>query len=70
MPAKSQSQQRLMAAAEHGSNFPKAKALRASMTMSELGDYARGPMKGKPERVKSFNPAKNLGKYHHKPKGR
>ena len=36
MPAKSQSQQRLMAAAEHGANFPKAKALRASMTMSEL----------------------------------
>ena len=29
MPAKSKAQQRLMAAAEHGATFPKAKAVRA-----------------------------------------
>lgn len=71
MPARSKSQQRLMAAAEHGATFPKAKELRASMSMSELGDFARGSMKGKPEHVKAKSqyPHSNLGKWLHKPRG-
>lgn len=40
MPAKSASQRRLMAAAEHGATFPKAKALRQSMTHQQLHDFA------------------------------
>jgi len=50
-PALSKSQQRLMMAAEHGATFPKAKALRKSMTKRQLHDYAAGSMHGKPERV-------------------
>lgn len=50
MPAKSRSQQRLMQAAEHGATFPKAKALRSSMTHQQLHDFASGSEKGKPER--------------------
>lgn len=52
MPAKSKAQQRLMAAAEHGATFPKAKALRQSMTHDQLHDFAWGSTKGKPEHVK------------------
>lgn len=51
MPAKSRSQQRLMQAAEHGAMFPKATALRASMTQQQLHDFAAGSEKGKPQRV-------------------
>ena len=51
MPAKSKAQQRLMAAAAHGAEFAKAKALRKSMSMSTLRDFAEGAMKGKPEKV-------------------
>ena len=49
MPATSKAQQRLMAAAEHGAKFPMARKLRASMTKSQLHDFASGSMKGKPE---------------------
>lgn len=52
MPSVSRSQQRLMAAAEHGADFPKARKLRASMTHEQLHDFASGSMKGKPARVK------------------
>ena len=52
MPSVSKSQQRAMAAAEHGATFPLAKKLRASMTMSQLHDFASGSMKGKPQHVK------------------
>lgn len=52
MPAKSKAQQRLMAAAEHGANFPMAQKVRASMTMSKMHDFAAGSMKGKPTHVK------------------
>jgi hypothetical protein len=52
MPATSKAQQRLMAAAEHGANFPMAKKLRGSMTHQQLHDFASGPMKGKPEHAK------------------
>lgn len=51
MPAKSKSQQRLMAAAEHGADFPLAKKLRASMTHQQLHDFAAGSEQGKPSRV-------------------
>ena len=58
MPAKSKAQQRLMAAAEHGADFPMAKRLRASMTHKQLHDYALGSMKGKPVHVPTPKPAK------------
>lgn len=52
MPAKSKAQQRLMAAAEHGADFPMAEKLRASMSGKSLHDFASGSMKGKPDHVK------------------
>lgn len=52
MPAKSKSQQRLMAAAEHGASFPMARKLRASMTHDQLHDFSVGSMARKPEHVK------------------
>lgn len=51
MPAKSKSQQRLMQAAEHGATFPKAVAIRQSMSYAQMHDFAVGSEKGKPERV-------------------
>lgn len=74
MPSKSRSQQRLMQAAEHGATFPKAEALRASMTHQQLHDFASGSEAGKPQRVASsggkavgraLHPHKNLGAYLH-----
>ena len=56
MPATSKAQQRLMAAAAHGATFGKAKALRASMPMSSLRDFAEGSMANKPERAASDTP--------------
>lgn len=71
MPSTSKSQQRLMAAAEHNADFPKAKAIRASMTHGQMHDFASGSMKGKPEHVKKGgHPHKNLGKFLHPKKGR
>ena len=52
MPAKSKAQQRLIAAAEHGATFAKAKQIRASMTHEQMHDFASGSMKGKPGHVK------------------
>ena len=52
MPAKSKSQQRLMAAAEHGANFPKAREIRKSMTHQQMKDFASTPTKGLPRKVK------------------
>lgn len=51
MPSRSKSQQRLIAAAEHGATFPKAKAIAKSMTHQQMHDFASGPMKGKPLHV-------------------
>lgn len=51
MPAVSRAQRRLMAAAEHGATFPKAKKLRRSMTHEQLHDFASGSEKGKPQHV-------------------
>lgn len=50
MPAESKSQRRLMAAAEHGANFPMAKKLRASMTKRQMHDYAATSEEDLPER--------------------
>lgn len=66
MPAKSRSQQRLMGAAEHGATFPKAQAIRQSMTPRQIGDFASGPMAGKPQRV--GHPHANLGAFLHAPR--
>lgn len=49
MPAKSKAQANLMRAAEHGAAFPMAKKVRASMTPSQLRDYATGSTRGLPE---------------------
>jgi hypothetical protein len=51
MPAVSKAQQRLMGAAEHGATFPMAQKVRATMTMSQLHDFASGPETGKPTHV-------------------
>lgn len=40
MPAVSVKQRRLMAAAEHGANFPMAKQVRSSMTKKQMHDFA------------------------------
>ncbi len=73
MPAKSKAQQRLMAAAEHGADFPMAQQIQSSMSLGQMRDFARGPMAGKPEHVakakRSGHPHANLGKYLHPKKG-
>jgi hypothetical protein len=51
-PARSVSQQRLMAAAAHGATFPLAKKVRASMSLAQLQEFAKGSLKGKPVHVK------------------
>lgn len=67
MPAKSKAQANLMRAAEHGASFPKAQQVRNSMTLQQIGDFARTPSKSLPKHV--GHPHKNLGKYLHKAKG-
>ena len=52
MPAKSKAQQHLMAAAEHGADFPMAKEVRKSMTKSQMHDFAATPTKNLPTKVK------------------
>jgi hypothetical protein len=52
MPSTSKSQQHLMAAAEHGADFPMAKKLRASMTLGQLHDFAATSTKDLPKHVK------------------
>jgi hypothetical protein len=39
MPATSEKQRRLMAAALHGADFPKAKAIRKSMSPAQIKHY-------------------------------
>lgn len=72
MPAKSRAQQRLMAAAEHGADFPMAAKVRASMSLGQMRDFAEGPMTGKPAHVAGGHPNrhKNLGKFLHPTKGK
>ena len=52
MPAKSASQQRLMAAAEHGADFAKARKIRESMSLKQIAEYARSSTKHLPQHVK------------------
>ena len=40
MPAKSETQRKLMAAAAHGADFAKAKQLRQSMTLAQLKEFS------------------------------
>jgi hypothetical protein len=56
MPAKSKSQRRLMAAAEHGANFPEARKIRHSMTHQQMHDYASTSEKGLPNKKKKKGP--------------
>lgn len=49
LPSLSQAQQRLMAAALHGANFPKAKKLRGSMSLKQLREFAMTSRKGLPK---------------------
>ncbi len=66
MPSKSKSEQRLFGAALGGAQFPAAQQIRESMSLGQMRDFARGPMTGKPERVKTrHDPSKNLGKHLH-----
>lgn len=69
MPAKSKAQQHLMAAAEHGAQFPMARSLRASMTKGQMHDYAATPTKALPAHVaKAGHPGRNLGAHLHAPR--
>lgn len=68
MPAKSKAQRNLMAAAEHGAQFPLAKQVRASMTPAEMNRFAATPAKGLPAKVAPAAkqmPHANLGKWLH-----
>lgn len=56
MPSRSRSQQRLMQAAEHGATFPMAKKLRATMTHTQLHDFASGSENDKPQHVRPMHP--------------
>ena len=64
-----------MAAAEHGASFPKAKAIRASVTHQQMHDFAATPnsaMKpmGKAPTLPAPHPHSNLGKWLHPKKSR
>jgi len=52
MPARSKAQRRLMGAAEHGATFPMAKAVRGSMSKSQMHDFSATKEKGLPKHVK------------------
>lgn len=68
MPAKSKAQRNLMAAAEHGADFPMAQKVRASMTLGQLHDFAATSTKNKPThtpKVNGHKPIHNLKHYAH-----
>lgn len=64
MPAKSKAQRRLMAAAEHGADFPEAKALRRSMTHEQLHDFAATSEHGLPAHVRNADHHKTPVAFH------
>lgn len=72
MPAKSKAQRNLMAAAEHGATFPKAKAIRGAMSYEQMHDFAATPAKGLPAKAPAAgsHPHANLGKWLHPEKKR
>ena len=51
-----------MAAAEHGATFPKAQAIQASMSKSQMHDFAATKEKGLPQKVRKPNRYGQLGK--------
>lgn len=59
MPAKSKAQARLMAAAEHGADFPMARKVRASMTHDQMHDFAATRRKALPAHVKTATPKRD-----------
>lgn len=61
MPAKSKSQQALMALAAHGAKFAKAKKLRAQMSHAQLEDFARTPTTSLPAKVRATPATGTLG---------
>ena len=63
MPSVSKAQQRLMAAAEHGADFPMAKKLRASMSHRQLHDFAATKRKGLPAHAKKTRAKKMADLY-------
>lgn len=65
MPSKSKAQQHLMAAAEHGANFPMAKHLRQSMTHEQLHDFAVGSEAHKPEHAHKHKHPQHSHVVHH-----
>ena len=74
MPAKSKAQARLMGAAAHGADFPMAKKVRSSMSLSQMADFAKTPRADLPGHVAKpkmggMHPHSNLGKYLHPKKG-
>lgn len=52
MPAKSKAQQHLMAAAAHNATFPMAEAVRQSMSLKQMHDFAATKTKKLPKHVK------------------
>jgi len=52
MPAKSKAQRRVMAAAEHGADFPMAQKIRSSMSVGQMHDFAATSEKNLPSHVK------------------
>lgn len=62
MPAVSKAQQHLMAAAEHGADFPMARKLRNSMSHQQLRDFAKTKTKRLPKH-KGKTTASKLGDY-------
>jgi hypothetical protein len=44
MPSKTKSQRKLMRAALHGADFPKARKVRRSMSRDDLKHFAKGPI--------------------------
>ena len=84
MPAKSRAQAQLMGAAEHGADFPMARKVRSSMSLSQMADFAKTPRATLPAHVAApkmptekmpgrpmpkMHPHSNLGKYLHPKKG-
>ena len=69
MPAVSKAQQRLMAAADHGADFKMARDVRKSMSLSQMRDFAKGSMAGKPAHV-THEPIHNLKHFAHPKKSR
>ena len=61
MPAKSVKQRRLIAAAEHGADFPMAKKIRKSMSSAQMHDFSATPEVGLPDRVPKRNSMKRRG---------